>query len=62
MIRHNDQGGARGDGDEVFDRQFQVYKESGEQRGQSEQEAEATAAEKLKTPAGEPGGARRDRD
>ena len=47
---------------EVFDRQYQVYKESYVQRGLSEEAAEQAAAGKLETGQGEPGGAHRDRD
>lgn len=46
----------------VFDRQYQSYKESLEQRGLSEAEAAEQAAERLRTGQGEPGGAHRDRD
>ena len=48
--------------DDVFDRQYMVYKESYEQRGESKDEAGRDAAEKLETPAGEPGGAHSDRE
>ena len=51
-----------GQDDEVFDRQYQVYKESYEQRGMSEGEADAETAEKLETGAGERAGSHRDRD
>jgi hypothetical protein len=48
--------------DEVFDRQYEVYKESYEQRGLSDEEAEAEAAEKLETVSGEQAGAHSDRE
>ena len=52
----------RNDDKEIFDRQYEVYKESFEQRGESEEQAEAEAAEKLKTGRGEPGGAHSNRE
>ena len=50
------------DKDDVFDRQYMVHKESYEQDGESPEAAGHEAAEKLKTPAGEPGGAHTDRE
>ena len=47
---------------EIFDRQYEVYRQSYEQRGMSDEEADAVAAEKLRTGQGERGGARRDRE
>ena len=48
--------------EQVFDRQYQVYKEAYEQRGLSEAEANQEAAEQLETGSGERAGAHRDRD
>lgn len=52
----------RNDDERIFDRQYEVYKESFEQRGESPEQAEAEAAEKLETGRGERGGAHSDRE
>jgi hypothetical protein len=47
---------------EVFDRQYLVYKESYEQRGESDEQAGEEAAAKLETAVGERGGTHSDRE
>jgi hypothetical protein len=62
MSPYDEQGKTRQNEEgEVFDRQYMVYKESLEQRGESEDEAGEEAAAKLETPVGERGGAHSDR-
>ncbi len=63
MSPYDEQGKSRqNDEGEVFDRQYMVYKESLEQRGESDGEAGAEAAAKLETGTGERGGAYSDRE